>query len=104
MAARTKATGTVYEETATKSVADCDAALGLFHLESIGEFNYKTTTNPKFWLATPYTNSNTTVRRVQGDGDIAGTGNEGLGVRMIIDLPDNFSPVRTRVTTPSAAC
>ena len=76
----------------TATVNGEDATKGLFYLKNLGGHGYKTTSNPWYWLASPYTNNRVSVQYVNYDGDIKKS-NDAVygwiyGVRPVVSIPN----------------
>ena len=79
----------------TSSVSTNTGAIGLFYLRGLNKFNYKSISNPYYWLASPYPGSTNTLSYVHYDGSIHNYNTSTFGVRPVVSLPSSFQVEET---------
>ena len=77
------------------SVSINDRATGLFYLRGLNKYNYNSSSDPYYWLASPDTYHTDALRIVDYYGSIYSTYNNTSGVRPVVSLPSSFQVEET---------
>ena len=67
-----------------------DGAIGLFYLRELKKYEYDSSKNPIYWLASPYSDAPYYLRNINSNGTFGYNFSNTLGVRPVISLNSNI--------------